>query len=202
MTASAVERAHEAAATVLRQGDWAVDATVGRGKDTQFLAEQVGPAGRVDGVDIQAQALDAARERLAQAGLADRVGLHHGGHEELAALLPAAAWGKVRVVLFNLGYLPGGNKARVTQPHTTLTALEAAWGLVAPGGRVVVVAYPGHRGGAAETAALAEWAERNGTRATMEDGDARQRRPRLLILEVESQSVPLVSRFPAGPCYD
>lgn len=181
MSRSAVERAHRAAAAVLRPGDWAVDATVGRGNDTRFLAEQVGATGRVDGLDIQAQALDSARRNLAEAGLAERVRFHHGGHEDLATLVPGHARGNVRVVLFNLGYLPGGDKVRTTRPPTTLAALEAARHLVAPGGRVIVVAYPGHSGGAAETAAVAEWADGCGLLATMEEGDPEQRRPRLLI---------------------
>ena len=183
MTGAAVERAHRAVAVALRSGDWAVDATVGRGHDTRFLAEQVGPAGRVDGLDIQPQALEAAHQRLMEADLAAWVWLHHGGHEALLSLLPGEARGKVQIVLFNLGYLPGGDKTRTTGPTTTVAALDAAWDLVAPGGRVVVVAYPGHTGGGAETAAVAEWADRCGSRANMEEGDARQRRPRLLVAE-------------------
>ena len=62
--------------------------------------------------------------------------------------------GEVAVVMFNLGYLPGGDKSLVTRPDTTLPALRAALDLLAPGGLVSVVAYPGHFGGAEESEAV------------------------------------------------
>src|SRR5690606_8250875 len=59
----------------LQPGNAAVDATVGNGHDTLFLAETVGAAGRVYGFDIQAEALQAARRRLEAANLEGRVTL-------------------------------------------------------------------------------------------------------------------------------
>ncbi len=60
--------------------------------------------------------------------------------------------------MFNLGYLPGGRPERATRPETTLPAMNAALGLLAPGGLLSVVAYPGHSGGAAEAEAVTRWA--------------------------------------------
>ncbi|MFA9461014.1 tRNA (mnm(5)s(2)U34)-methyltransferase [Thiohalorhabdus sp. Cl-TMA] len=155
----AVARAHRAVAECLYAGAWAVDATVGNGHDTLFLAQMVGEGGRVDGVDTQTPALSAARARLAEAGVLDRVRLHQGGHERLPYLLPGQAAGRVQAVMFNLGFLPGGEKTLITRPETTLAALDASIALLAPEGRLSVVAYPGHPGGAEECAAVMEWAE-------------------------------------------
>ena len=51
---------------VLRPGDTAVDATVGKGRDLLFLTECVGEGGRVLGFDIQPEALAAAEKLGAQ----------------------------------------------------------------------------------------------------------------------------------------
>lgn len=52
-----------------------------------------------------------------------------------------------RLVAFNLGYLPGGDKAITTTSETTLVALGAAERILMPGGLISVVAYVGHPGG-------------------------------------------------------
>ena len=65
-------QAHELVRRVLWPGDLAVDATVGNGQDTLFLADCVGPTGRVVGFDIQRAALDATLKRLRERGVANR----------------------------------------------------------------------------------------------------------------------------------
>lgn len=137
----------------LRPGDIAVDATAGTGRDTLFLAQQVGESGRVYAFDVQAEALEATRSLLEEEGLLSRVVLHHAGHETLERHLPAAA-GPVRAVMFNLGYLPGGDHSLITRPASTLAALEASLRMLAPGGLVSIVCYPAHPGGGEEAEAV------------------------------------------------
>jgi len=186
-TAAVVTAAHRCLAAALRPGDLAVDATAGNGHDTAFLARAVGPAGRVLALDVQDRAVAAAGERLRAAGLDGRVDLRRGGHEELACLAPPAWAGRVRAVVFNLGYLPGAERGRITRPATTLAGLEAAAGLLAPGGRLAVVAYPGHGGGAEEAAAVAAWVRAATGFRRLADGRMRilrpRRAPRLVALE-------------------
>ncbi|MFM1891187.1 MAG: hypothetical protein RLZ44_264 [Pseudomonadota bacterium] len=140
---------------MLRPGDLAVDATVGNGHDTLFLANTVGAGGRVIGFDIQPAALAAARARLTAAGLAARVELHLSGHQQLADYLPPGQ--RLAVAMFNLGYLPGADKACITRPETTAQALTAAWAALRPGGLVSVLVYIGHPGGREELAAVQGW---------------------------------------------
>lgn len=154
--------AHDAVGQALRDlaevhgdGLCAVDATVGNGHDTLFLAQAVGPHGRVYGFDVQQHAIEAAQNRCDETGVADRVTLLRAGHERMAELLPANAL--VGAVMFNLGYLPGGDKSVVTQPATTIAALDAAVSLLAPDGVISITAYPAHAGGAKETEAVREW---------------------------------------------
>ncbi|MCA1804623.1 MAG: methyltransferase domain-containing protein, partial [Xanthomonadaceae bacterium] len=135
----------------------AIDATVGNGHDTLFLARQVGATGQVYGFDLQASALAAASARLLAAGVADRVSLLHAGHETMAAHLPAALQGRIQAIMFNLGYLPGSDRQCITRPASTLQALRQALGWLAPGGLLTVLAYRGHAGGAEEADAVAHW---------------------------------------------
>ena len=119
----ATEFAHLLISRKLRRGDHAVDATVGNGYDTQFLAERVGANGRVDGFEIQRDAIDSARLRLGDLG---QVVLHEAGHETMADRLPPG----LSVVMFNLGYFPSGDKTIITRAATTLPALDAALALL------------------------------------------------------------------------
>jgi predicted methyltransferase len=148
--------AHRAVAAVLRPGDRAIDATAGNGHDTLFLAGLVGESGRVTAFDVQAEAITAARARVAAAGLAERVEFVHASH---ASLPDHVAPGSVAAVMFNLGYFPGGDHAVITRAAETLAALDAALVALKPGGILTVVCYPGHPGGDEESAAVLGWVE-------------------------------------------
>lgn len=50
--------------TAVKEGDYAVDATLGNGHDTCFLAEIVGDSGKVFGFDIQKEAIESSTTRL------------------------------------------------------------------------------------------------------------------------------------------
>lgn len=150
--------AHTLCARALAPGDVAVDATIGNGHDTLALAQAVGEDGRVHGFDVQAPAFEQTRDRLRAEAVADRVALHEAGHEEMERHVPAAAHGTIGAVAFNLGYLPGSSSALTTTPETTLPALDAALGLLRPGGVITAVLYTGHEGGAAEAEAVQTWA--------------------------------------------
>jgi len=155
---SIIKQSHAYAAKNLRQGDVAIDATVGNGNDLLFLARAVGPSGTVFGFDIQRAAYLAARKLLTEAGITDRVRWIHDGHEHMADHMPSEDHGQVRSIMFNLGYLPGGDKSITTKPRTTIVALNQALSLIAPDGVIVVTVYPGHPGGRAESDAVAAWA--------------------------------------------
>jgi 16S rRNA (cytosine1402-N4)-methyltransferase len=88
---------------LLSVGDGAtvVDATLGLGGHTEALLEQVGPRGRVLGIDRDRQALDLARERLARFG--DSFVAVHGNHSDLLKLLRVNGVFAVDGVLFDLG---------------------------------------------------------------------------------------------------
>lgn len=151
----AVEFSHLLLKEKVRAGDRVADATCGNGNDTAFLADLVGPTGKVWAFDVQEDAVSATRLRLSDAGLLGRAEVLLAGHESIVSVVPEL----LRAVVFNLGYLPGGDKSRITRPVTTIAALDGASRLLLPGGVLVVVCYPGHAGGDQESSAVAEWAK-------------------------------------------
>ena len=153
------ERAQKLATEILRPGDIAVDGTAGKGRDTACLAQAVGPTGHVHAFDIQPEAVASTRNLLGLAGLLDRVSLHLRSHAELAEVLTPAQRGQLGVAIFNLGYLPGGDAAIITQPTSTDRALRTAFADLRPGGRLICVAYTGHPGGPEESDTVLRFAE-------------------------------------------
>ena len=115
-------------ARALRPGDRAVDATMGNGHDTAFLCELVGESGHVYAFDVQQDAVANTRERLSQSGLLGRASLFCLGHERMAEQVA----GPVSAVVFNLGWLPGGDHSVTTRWETTKAAVESALELLSP----------------------------------------------------------------------
>ena len=134
-------------------GDRAIDATAGNGHDTLFLANTVGTTGKVIAFDIQDTAIDATAARTSEH---PQVELYCLGHEEMGRIVTRS----VHAVMFNLGYLPSGDKSLITRKETTLQALQAALDLLDSGGLITVALYRGHEGGMEESDAVEAWASR------------------------------------------
>jgi SAM-dependent methyltransferase len=141
----------------LFDGALAIDATVGNGYDTLFLAHRVGPKGKVLGFDVQKAALAGAREILKFVGSFDRVSLIHESHTRLSDFLPAGS--TIAGAMFNLGYLPRGNRQIITRPDTTVLALRSVLEHLAERGRVTLLAYRGHEGGIPEYEGVRQFLE-------------------------------------------
>lgn len=157
MASFILDKTHEAIRSTVREGDTVVDATVGNGWDTVFLARLVGPSGHVVGFDVQAVAIDGARSMLALEGLLERCTLIKQSHDTPAGALRTAGADQPKAVMFNLGYLPGGDRSVTTTPMTTVAALNEMFRLLAPGGMITVVAYQGHPGAKDELYAVEDW---------------------------------------------
>ncbi|HCN27641.1 MAG TPA: rRNA methyltransferase [Verrucomicrobiales bacterium] len=157
---SAVRWSHILLESHLRAGDLAVDATAGNGHDTLFLSHLVGPKGHVFALDVQAAALESTRRRLEDHGIQlNRHSLIQAGHESLLQSIPCSFHGRIKGIMFNLGWLPGSDKGIITRAETTLPALDAALHLLAPGGLLTLAVYPGHEGGREERQVIGQWAD-------------------------------------------
>ena len=156
-----VEFSHSILANHLQFGDKIVDATVGNGHDTKFLAELVGKQGQVWGFDIQEKALQNTMQRLKENDIAEIVELIKASHEKMGNYIED----KVAAILFNLGYLPGGEKDLTTRAETTLQAVKEGLDLLKADGLLLLVIYTGHQQGQRERDVLIDYAQKLDHRA-------------------------------------
>ncbi|HIG85146.1 MAG TPA: methyltransferase domain-containing protein [Verrucomicrobia bacterium] len=143
--------AHQLVSDRLEGSEVVVDATAGNGHDTLFLAEQVGVTGVVYSFDVQEEAIRMTRSRLEEAQISDRVIMCETGHENLDEVIRAPHLGNISAIMFNLGYLPGGDHSITTLKGTTLTALRKALECLRDGGFLTALCYPGHDEGLEES---------------------------------------------------
>ena len=180
------ELAQLAVQEVLQPGDAVIDATMGNGHDTHFLAASVGPEGVVYAFDIQPVALERTRVRLAEAGLQNVV-LINQSHAGMSMVVPPERQGNIAAVMFNLGYLPNGDKALTTRPESTRQAIHQAGSLLRAGGVMTIVAYMGHDGGNAEAdavrAVLDELEPTQFTLKTIDSQPGKRAGPRLFLVK-------------------
>ncbi|QRR97631.1 class I SAM-dependent methyltransferase [Streptococcus anginosus] len=143
-----LQMAHAFLEEVVTDEDIVVDATMGNGHDTLFLARL---AKKVYAFDIQEQAVEQTTKRLAEAKL-DNVELLLTGHENVDQYVAS-----IKAAIFNLGYLPSADKTVITQPHTTIQALEKLCQRLVAGGRIAIMIYYGHAGGDVERDAVLDF---------------------------------------------
>jgi hypothetical protein len=158
---SVLAYAHKLVGERVRSGDIVVDATIGNGVDTCELAKLVGPVGFVYGFDVQPAAIQRTTERLQAEAVPHETAccLICAGHERMSEFIEEKHRGRLAAVMFNLGYLPGGEHADViTTATTTIAALESSLAMLRLGGIVTIVLYPGHDGGDSEAEAIEAWA--------------------------------------------
>ncbi len=132
--------------THLKEGDVAVDYTMGNGHDTEFLSRTVGQTGHVYAFDIQAQAVESTRQHLMDVGCPENYTLVHASHHLVKDYVRVP----VKAGMFNLGWLPGGDKSITTLRETTMPAIQAAIELMDRDAIVNIAVYPGHAEGDAE----------------------------------------------------
>jgi SAM-dependent methyltransferase len=147
---------HSMLALFIRPGDVVVDCTLGNGHDALFLAERAGTGGHLFGFDVQAAALSASRRMLLDAGVGeDRFTLVRGSHEMIGEIVPEG----IGAAVYNLGYLPGGDRAVTTTAGQTVPSILDALGLLRPEGIVAVTLYFNHEVGGAESVSVLRCAE-------------------------------------------
>ena len=138
--------------THLGEGDVCADFTMGNGYDTEFLSKTVGERGKVYAFDVQPQAVESTRARLHEVGCPENYTLIHDSHHKVKDYVK----GEIRAGMFNLGYLPGGDKSVHTMRESTMPAIEGAISLLKKGGILVISIYPGHEEGTLEGQMLLE----------------------------------------------
>ena len=122
----------------LKNNDLAVDMTIGNGNDTLFLSKLVNK-GFVFGFDIQQKAIDNTNKLLKENNI-NNYKLFNSSHDNIDIILKDYI-GKISLILFNLGYLPNGDKTITTNHKTTLNAIKKALKMLNKKGIILIVIY-------------------------------------------------------------
>ncbi len=132
----------------VKDKDIVIDATIGNGKDTLFLGKIVSK-GKIFGFDIQSQAIRNTEQLLLSHDIHNYT-LFQTGHENMKQILKNYV-NKISLVVFNLGFLPKGNKTITTNYKTSISAIKDAMSLLNEKGMVLITVYPGHPEGKKES---------------------------------------------------
>lgn len=138
-----------------------IDATCGNGYDTLFLSTLVlddKKKGRVIAIDKQQQAVENTqkllKEKISPIFL-DKIFVYKQCHSSFPFSIEKES---VSLIVYNLGYLPGGNKTLTTTGSITLESLKAATSLIKREGAISVTCYPGHDAGKPEEEMVLDFA--------------------------------------------
>ncbi len=133
----------------INKGDFCIDATMGNGTDTLFLCQEVGRSGKVIAFDIQEKALENTGKLLSYKGFDDVAHLFLESHEEIDKHIKKESK-KPSCIVFNFGYLPGGNKEITTKVESDLIAIEKSLAYLKKGGLLSLCLYSGGENGGKE----------------------------------------------------
>ena len=150
---SILNRARSLMESNLKDNDLVVDATTGNGKDSMFLLSLI-PNGHLFGFDIQKDAINNTNKLLKEKH--NNYTLYNISHDKMDKVLKEYV-SKVSLIVFNLGYLPKGNKDITTKEETTIKAIDKSFKLLNKKGHIVVTIYPGHSEGLKESVALKKY---------------------------------------------
>lgn len=147
-----IEITHQAWRNIVRPGDLIIDATCGNGNDTLLLAQLAltSDSGTVYALDIQSQALNTTRELLfssLDSLYVNKVKFIQGCHSKFPTDIESNS---IKLIVYNLGYLPRSDKIIKTRSSSTLASLISALGLLMKEGVICITFYPGHPEGEEE----------------------------------------------------
>lgn len=144
---SVVKLSHQILDRLTNSNDIIIDATLGNGYDSLYLSNLVS---HIYSFDIQKQALDNSEKTLQNVGNVSMILDSHLNYQNYVK--------NYHGVIFNLGYLPTGNKSVTTTSKTTISTLEkmiqdnlARF--------ILLVVYPGHDEGYIESHDLQKYLE-------------------------------------------
>ena len=142
---NAQQFSHEMILSVNLEDGIFIDATAGNGHDTLFLAQHIEKGSKILVFDIQESAILQTRQLLQKHDLAPKVTCILDSHANISNYLEQDE--RVRLAIFNLGYLPGSDKKIITIPSSTLEAIQILLERLEKYGKIIIVSYYGHDGG-------------------------------------------------------
>lgn len=123
----------------------AVDATLGNGGDCDFLCDNFQ---KVYAFDIQQSAVDKYSLKNLH-----NVEVICDSHSNMNKYIKD----QVDIIIFNLGFLPGGDKHITTEADTTIEAIRNGLTLLRSQGMMIIAVYTGHEEGEVEGQAVMDY---------------------------------------------
>lgn len=133
----------------------AIDATIGNGYDTIYLANYYQ---KVIGIDIQPLAIKRSKEKTKEL---NNVEIYLDDFNNIDK------YNYANLIIFNLGFLPGSNKKIKTQDYTSDQAILKAYSIL--DGILLVACYIQHEGGYEEYKRLINTLNENNIEYILED---------------------------------
>lgn len=132
---SIVELSHAFLKPALHRQAHCIDATLGRGKDSQFFLDE--GVRKVYAFEIQESVCIETKEKINDS----RLEIFLMSHEQLDCIQQ-----EIDAIIFNFGYCPNGNSAITTQACSSLIAVKKALVQLKRKGRMALVFYPHETG--------------------------------------------------------
>ncbi len=149
------EKSHEQVQRLLPCIKYAVDATVGGGRDALFVASILAENGKIFCFDVQEKAIERSKKLFSDNKCLNCAEFFLCGHENMIDFLPRNVHGKINCFFFNLGWLPNSDKSVSTKASTTIQAIKSALELADKSGCVLsILCYKAHEGGMEEFKAV------------------------------------------------
>lgn len=123
----------------------AIDGTLGNGYDSDFLSENFK---KVYSFDIQEEACNKYKEKNIT-----NVDVIHDSHHLFKNYIKE----NVDCIMYNLGFLPGGNKEVTTMHTTSLKSIECGLEILNSGGIMTICIYRGHNEGKIEESCILDF---------------------------------------------
>ena len=157
---SHLDFAHHFWSKLIQPGNSIIDATCGNGLDSLKLCHLTlsSTQGKVYCFDIQNDAIEASIKHLStnlDPTIFQRVYFEKRCHSTFPAEITKES---IHLIVYNLGYLPGGDKTKTTKTELTLQSIETAKELLLPGGILSITCYPGHLEGEKEQNEICDYA--------------------------------------------
>lgn len=150
---NAVILSHQFVRSHVSEGSIVVDATMGNGYDTLFLSELVGAKGKVYSFDIQELAIKNTKKLLKNKLNNNNCILIKDNHQNIKKHVTD----DIDCAMFNLGYLPGGDKSKTTLVNSTKKAIDQCMDILNIGAIISICLYHGHEQGMDEKRLLEDY---------------------------------------------
>ena len=119
-------------------GDTVIDATLGNGFDTLKIAEILDGSGKIYGFDIQPLAIENSRKLLASLPEPKpTITLIEASHADFEHYIHE----KIDFIIYNLGYLPKGDKEITTQAESTIQSVQSGLSLLRGNGIMLIESF-------------------------------------------------------------